>query len=82
MWNLAIFDRKELGAAKGRGSSLTLPCCPGPGLVLSLQGDPCLSPGCGSTLTHPLSRPWSSPLNLCTAFAVAGFLPSQECRPL
>lgn len=52
MWNLAIFDRKELGAAKGRGSSLTLPCCPGPGLVLSLQGDPCLPPGCGSTLTQ------------------------------
>ena len=45
MWNLAIFDRKELGAAKGRGPSLTLPYCSGPGLVLSLQGDPCPPPG-------------------------------------
>ena len=81
-WNLAIFDKNTLGAAKGRGLSLTLPCCPGPGLVLNLQGDPRTPPGCGSTLPHPLSRPLSSPLNLCTAFAVAGFLPSQGCRPL
>lgn len=39
-WNLAIFDRNELGAAKGRGLSLTLACCLSPGLVLSLQGLP------------------------------------------
>lgn len=70
----------ELGAAKGRGLSLTLPCSPGPGLVFSLQGDPRPPPGCGSTLPHPLSRPLSSPLNLCTASAVAGFLPSQGCK--
>lgn len=53
-WNLAIFDRNELEAAEGRGLSLTLTCCPSPGLVVDLQGsEPLTAPGSRSTLLHP-----------------------------
>lgn len=53
-WNLAIFDRNGLGAAEGRGLSLTLACCPSRPSPPS-QGDPLTPPGQDCSPPHPLS---------------------------